>query len=437
MTTRGITVIGARPRWPRRTLRLRLTAWYGGLFLLSGTVLLAVTYGLVVQAFTGDSASALACRLPPAFGCHTIGAQQTRAIAVQEHANVLHELLTQSAIALALLAVLSVALGWFIAGRALRPVRTITTAARQISATTLNERLALSGPRDELTELADTFDGLLARLEAAFTAQRQFIANAAHELRTPLARQRVISQVALADPGASIESLRAAHERVLASGAQQQHLINALLTLARGQTGLDKHEPFDIAALAGKVLADRQPEAQRRNLRLHTTLGPALTAGSPQLAEQLAANLIDNALRHNLPGGQVDVVTGTRDRCAVLAVANTGPAVPAAAIDRLFQPFQRLTADRTSRGDGLGLGLSIVQAIASAHHATITARPRPEGGLSIEVSFPNPQDGSPGRRAPANLHAKNPATALPPPATTEQADRYPGSPADEHGHIST
>ena len=197
-----------------------------------------------------------------------------------------------------------------------------------------------------------------------------------------------------------------------------------------------KHEPFDIAALAGKVLADRQPEAQRRNLRLHTTLGPALTAGSPQLAEQLAANLIDNALRHNLPGGQVDVVTGTRDRCAVLAVANTGPAVPAAAIDRLFQPFQRLTADRTSRGDGLGLGLSIVQAIASAHHATITARPRPEGGLSIEVSFPNPQDGSPGRRAPANLHAKNPAAALPPPATTEQADRYPGSPADEHGHIS-
>ena len=326
MTTRPITAIAARPRWPRRTLRLRLTAWYGGLFLLSGAVLLAVTYGLVVQAFAGNAATNAICQAPGT-GCHIIGAQQARAIAVQEHANVLHELLTQSAIALALVAVLSAALGWFIAGRALRPVRTITTAARQISATTLGERLALGGPRDELTELADTFDGLLARLEAAFTAQRQFIANAAHELRTPLARQRVISQVAIADPGASIESLRTAHERVLASGVQQQHLIDALLTLARGQAGLDKHEPFDLAGLARKVLADRQPEVQRRNLRLHTTLSLALTVGSPQLAEQLAANLIDNALRHNLPGGQVDVVTATRHCCAVLAVANTGPAV--------------------------------------------------------------------------------------------------------------
>ena len=225
------------------------------------------------------------------------------------------------------------ALGWFIAGRALRPLRTITTAARQISAASLSERLALAGPRDELTELADTFDGLLARLEAAFGAQRQFIANAAHELRTPLARQRVISQVALADPDASIDSLRAAHERVLASGAQQQHLIDALLTLARGQAGLDKREPFDLAGPVGKILADRQPEAQRQNLRLHTTLGPAPTAGSPQLAERLAANLIDNALRHNLPGGRVEVATGTRDSRALLTVANTGPAVPAAAIN--------------------------------------------------------------------------------------------------------
>ena len=159
---------------------------------------------------------------------------------MQQHAAVLSELVSRSAIALALVAVLSVALGWFIAGRALRPLRTITTAACQISAASLSERLALAGPRDEFTQLADTFDGLLARLEAAFNAQRQFIANASHELRTPLARQRVISQVALADPDASIGSLRAAHERVLASGAQQQHLIDALLTLARGQAGLER-----------------------------------------------------------------------------------------------------------------------------------------------------------------------------------------------------
>jgi signal transduction histidine kinase len=436
MTPGRIAAAAARAGRPRRTLRLRLTAWYGGLFLLSGAVLLAVTYGLVVQAFAGNTAGNAVCQAPGT-GCHTIGAQQARAIAVQQHTTVLRELVSRSAIALALVAVLSVALGWFIAGRALRPLRTITTAARQISAASLSERLALAGPRDELTELADTFDGLLARLEAAFSAQRQFIANASHELRTPLARQRVISQVALADPDASTGSLRAAHERVLASGAQQQQLIDALLTLARGQAGLDKRERFDLAGLVSKVLADRQPEEQRWNLRLQTTLGPALTVGSPQLAERLAANLIDNALRHNLPGGRVEVATGTRDSRALLAVANTGPAVPAAAINRLFQPFQRLAADRTSRRDGLGLGLSIVEAIADAHHATVTARSRPGGGLFIEVSFPGPPDGSRVPYAPGNLRAKSTAAELPPPAATEQADRHPGSRAEKHGHTST
>ena len=399
MTPRRITSIAMRARRPRRTLRLRLTAWYGGLFLLSGTALLAATYGLVVQAFVGNTAGNALCQAPDT-GCHTIGAQQARVIAVHQHATVLSELVSRSALALGLVAVLSVGLGWFIAGRALRPLRTITAAARQISVASLNERLALGGPRDELTELADTFDGLLARLESAFTAQRQFIANAAHELRTPLARQRVISQVALAEPDASIESLRAAHERALVSGAQQQQLIDALLTLARGQAGLDKHELFDLAGLVGKILADRQPELQGRNLQLRTTLSPALTVGSPQLAERLAANLVDNALRHNLPGGQVEVITGTRDSRGLLAVANTGPRVQATAINRLFQPFRRLAADRTSRGDGLGLGLSIVQAIADAHHATITAFPRPEGGLLIEVSFPVPETTAPSRVPP-------------------------------------
>jgi signal transduction histidine kinase len=435
MTPRRIAAIAAHVPRPQRTLRLRLTAWYGGLFLLAGTMLLAVTYGLVVQAFAGNSAANAACRAPGT-GCHAIGVQQARAIAVHEHAAVLGELLSRSALALVLVAVLSAALGWFIAGRALRPLRTITTTARRISAASLNERLALGGPRDELTELADTFNGLLARLEASFTAQRRFIANTAHELRTPLARQRVISQVALADPGASVESLRAAHERVLASGTQQQHLIDALITLARGQAGLDSREPFDLAGLARKILADRQPEVQRRDLKLHTTLGAAPTAGSPQLAERLTANLIDNALRHNLPGGQVEVVTGTQDSRAVLAVANTGPPVPATTINRLFQPFQQLTADRTSPSEGLGLGLSIVQAIADAHDATITARPRPEGGLFIEVSFPGPQDRSLAPGAPENLHATSPAAALPGPAATAQADRHPGSRTDEHRHTS-
>ena len=377
---------------PRSTVRLRLTLWYSGLFLGCGAVLLAATYGLVSQAFVGNTAGNALCPGPavPSSQCHVIGPQQARDMALQEYAGVLHQLLTRSAVALALTAVLSIVLGWFMAGRVLRPLRTITAAARQISADSLGDRLALGGPRDELRELGDTFDALLARLEAAFRAQRQFIANASHELRTPLARQRVISQVALADPGATIETLRTAHERALAAGTQQQQLIDALLILAQGQAGLDAPEPFDLAAVTRQVLAARHTDAETRNLTLHTTLDPAPAAGSPPLAEQLAANLVDNALRHNVPGGRVDVSTGMRNSRAVLSVRNTGPAVPAAALDRLFQPFQRLAADRTSRGEGHGLGLSIVQAIADAHNASITARPQPAGGLLVEVTFPDP-----------------------------------------------
>ena len=388
MTAAGIRARALAGRRPRSTVRLRLTAWYSGLFLLSGAALLAVTYWLVVKAFVGNSASSVSCRLPPSSGCHAIGVRQAQAIALHAHAAVLHELVTRSAVALGLLAILSVAVGWFVAGRVLRPLRTITAAAREMSAASLSERLALAGPHDELKELGDTFDGLLARLEAAFTAQRRFIANAAHELRTPLARQRVISQVALADPGATLESLRLAHERVLASGAQQQDLIDALLTLAHGQAGLDKLELFELADLASKIVSDRQTEAARRNVTLRAALAPAPATGSPRLAERLAANLIDNALRHNRPGGRVEVTTATMHSGAVLVVANTGPAVPADEVDRLFQPFQRLAADRTDRAEGLGLGLSIVQAIAHSHSAAITATPRPEGGLRIQVAFP-------------------------------------------------
>jgi signal transduction histidine kinase len=389
MSPRRLTALALRPQHARSTARLRLTLWYGGLFLISGALLLALTYGLVVQAFVGNTAGNALCG-PARSDCHVIGPQQALSMALQQHATVLHQLLTRSAVALALMTVLSIALGWFVAGRVLRPLRTITAAARQISADSLGDRLALGGPRDELRELGDTFDALLARLEAAFRAQHQFIANASHELRTPLARQRVISQVALADPGATTETLRTAHERVLAAGARQQQLIEALLTLAQGQAGLEKPQPFDLAAVTRQVLTARQTDAQTRNLALHTALDPAPAAGSPPLAEQLAANLVDNALRHNVPGGRVDVSTGMQNSRAFLSVRNTGPAVPAAALDRLFQPFQRLDADRTSRGEGLGLGLSIVQAIADAHKATITARPQPAGGLLVEVTFPDP-----------------------------------------------
>lgn len=373
-----------RPRW---TVRLRLTVWYSGLFLISGTALLLVSYALVARAVTADSSPSASCRRP-GIQCHVISAQQARSTALAAHATPLGELWSRSAIALGVLTVLSIGSGWFIAGRALRPVRAVTAMARQISAASLTERLSLTGPDDELKELGDTFDDLLARLEASFRAQRQFIANAAHEMRTPLARQQVISQVALADPAASVESLRAAHERVLVAGAEQRRTIDALLTLARGQAGLDSREPFDLAAAVGQALLSRETEARQRGLTINKELTPARAAGSRPLAERLAGNLIDNALRHNVPGGRVEIVTRTTGCRAVLSVANTGPDVPAAALDRLFRPFQRMTAERTGTGDGLGLGLSIVQAIAEAHGAQIAAGPRPDGGLLVEVAFP-------------------------------------------------
>jgi len=407
-----------RPRRPRPTVRLRLTAWYGGLFLVCGTVLLAVTYALVAGTLVGNAAGNALCRAP-GVGCVTVGAAQARA----PYEAVLNEFLSRSALALALTAVLSVAAGWLIAGRALRPLRTITAAAREISATSLSERLALGGPDDELKELGDTFDGLLARLEAAFGAQRQFIANAAHELRTPLARQRVISQVALADPAATAESLRAAHERVLAAGLQQQQLIDALLTLARGQGGLDHREPFDLAAVTCEVVAARRAEAGRRTVALHATLAPALVTGSPRLVERLAANLVDNALRHNVPRGRVDVSTQVRGGRAVLSVTNTGPPVPAATMERLFRPFQRLAPERT--GAGLGLGLSVVQAIADTHGADVTACPRPGGGLVVEVAFPGALPGA----QPASARAALPVARGEPGWEPGHDDRW-----ESHGH---
>jgi signal transduction histidine kinase len=389
MTPGRLATMAWRGRLPRRTVRLRLTLWYGGLFLAFGTALLAVTYALVVRAFVGNTAGNAFCQGPHS-RCRAIGAQQALALALRDNATVLHEFLTRSEVALAAMTVLAVAFGWIVADRVLRPLRAITVAARQISAASLGERLALGGPDDEFRELGDTFDGLLARLEASFNAHRQFIANASHELRTPLARQRVISQVALSDPGATVESLSTAHQRVLVAGTEQEQLIDALLTLARGQAGLEQREPFDLAAVTGQVIAARQPEAARRNLTLHAALAPAPTSGSPGLAERLSANLIDNALRYNLPGGRVHVTTGTRSSRAVLSVANTGPAIPASAVDRLFRPFQRLATDRASSGEGLGLGLSIVQAIADAHGASITARPQPAGGLLVEATFTSP-----------------------------------------------
>jgi signal transduction histidine kinase len=229
---------------------------------------------------------------------------------------------------------------------------------------------------------------VLQPLEDSYHAQRQFVANASHELRAPLTRQRALIEVALASPEANVASLRKAHERVLASEQHLEQLIDALLALTRGQAGLERRERLDLAALTSQAMSARESEPAGFDLDVHTTLDPAPTTGDPRLVERLIANLIDNAVRHNTPGGHVEITTGTRDRDAFVSIANTGPTVPPEQIQRLFQPFQRAGAARTSHNGGYGLGLSIVQAIATAHRAELSAHARREGGLVIEVSLP-------------------------------------------------
>jgi signal transduction histidine kinase len=375
------------------SIRLRLTLLYGALFLAGGAVLLTITYLLVAHRYSGEffvTAGKSVTVTKAANGTPLLGTTSLASpdeVIAQAHAQsnaALHALLIQSGIALTIMAVISIWLGWLVAGRALQPLRTITNAARDISASNLHRRLALKGPDDELNQLGTTFNGLLERLEASFDAQRQFVANASHELRTPLTFERTLLEVALADPEASVESLRRTCEQLLESGEQQERLIEALLMLSRSQRGLDRRERVDLAA----VTLGRLRSTDRDGLELDASLLPAETSGDPRLVERLVANLVDNAVKHNVPSGTLTVRTETREARAVLTVENTGPAVEPADLDRLFQPFQRLHAERTGTPNGTGLGLSIVYAIATAHDASITLRSRTGGGLRIEISFP-------------------------------------------------
>ena len=299
-----------------------------------------------------------------------------------------HQLLVNSGIALAIVAVLAILAGWLVAGRMLRPVRTITRTARRISSTSLHERLALNGPEDELKELGDTLDGLFARLEAAFEAQRHFVANASHELRTPLTAERALLQVALDDPGTTTAAWRSTAQEVLASSDEQARLIEALLTLAASESGLNAREPLDLAPAVAAALAGLASETARLGIHIDEVTEAAPLDGDPLLVERLTVNLLTNAVRHNITGGRVEVRTGMADGEAVLSVTNTGPVAPPAELDRLFQPFQRLDRRRANHRGGHGLGLSIVRAIAAAHEASVIARPIPDGGLRVSVSFP-------------------------------------------------
>jgi signal transduction histidine kinase len=395
---------------PRRTVRFRLTALFSVLFLAAGAALLAVTYFLVegttapsIFASGGtrvavkgtpsscQSASPVTAQLKhgtPSASAEQL-AHQLCAQAAATHARDLDQLLSWSGVGLGIMTVLAIGLGWILAGRVLRPLRSMKAATQQITESNLHERLALPGPDDEMKDLADTIDGLLTRLEAAFESQRRFVASASHELRTPLTLNRALIEVALADPHANVDTLRAACTDVLAAGEHQERLIDALLALATSERGLDRRESFDLAKVTRQALNSHYTEAENRGLRLDASLGHAAVHGDPDLTERMAANLIDNAIRYNLPGGSVEVRTETRYRHALLTVANTGSPVPADKIDQLFRPFHRLPADGAIHPDGHGLGLSIVTAIANAHDARLEACPRPGGGLTIEVQFPH------------------------------------------------
>jgi signal transduction histidine kinase len=432
---RRITRLAVGRHLSYRTVRLRLTLLYGGLFLLSGAALMAIAYALLVNAgfvFTLNNGPATglatgqpanrARAAPPAgppvprptthpsaatlahwravaqcvrkdgvprfpnptttvspgaageltdhdgalFAIPTATQQspQFRSAAVacgfvdryqgelwaqenRQRTDVRQQLLIESGIALAGMSLLSLGLGWLMAGRVLEP------------------------------------------LEDSGQAQRQFVANASHELRAPLTRLRALSEVALASPDANLASLRRAHERVVASESDLERLIDGLLALTRGHAGLERRERLDLASLASQAILAHDSQLQHLGLDVRQALDPAPTPGDPRLLERLITNLIDNAIRHNTPGGHLEIATGTRDRHPFLSIANSGPTIPPNEIERLFEPFQRLGATRTGHNNGHGLGLSIVQAIADAHDAKLAASARPDGGLTINISFPS------------------------------------------------
>ncbi|MGV9882207.1 sensor histidine kinase [Streptomyces sp. NPDC003006] len=403
--------LAARRRLTPRRVGVRLTLLYGALFVFSGAVLLAITYllvarspiGGVILGGTGDGpfpAPGGGIRVDEGVpGAHVPLSPgdvtgQLREQASRQRRAGLRQLLVQSGIALALMVVVSAGLGWLVASRALRPLRTMTGAIQRISARNIHERLAVQGPEDELKVLADTVDGLLGRLDAALDSHRRFVANAAHELRTPLTLEHALLEESLIDRDATTESFRANFERLLAISEQQARLLESLLTLSSSQRGLDHSEPLDLSLIAEWALHTARPEIERRGLRAEPVIGPADTVGDPALVQSLVTHLVDNAVRHNTPGGRLEIATRTRGGSAVVAVANTGTAVPPEQVERLFEPFQRL--GRTV-GEGHGLGLSIVHAIAVAHGAAISARARAGGGLAVEIAFPRRSERSGGR----------------------------------------
>ena len=299
-----------------------------------------------------------------------------------------------SVIGLGVLAIAAAGLGWLVAGRALRPVRSITEAARRASELRLGQRLAVTGPDDELKELADTFDVMLERLDAAFTSQKRFVANAAHELRTPLTAMRTAIEVTLSKPTRTPEQLEAMAERVKRSVDRAEATVEALLTLATSELGPTAQEPIDLATAAEDALDAMHAAIDQRQITVDAALEPALARGDRVLLEQMIANLVENAVRHNNPGGWIGIRTIEQDGGAVFEIANTGASVPTEQIPTLFEPFAR-AKQRLNSSDGVGLGLSIASAIARAHNATITPVSDPAVGSKCRSRSPRTLSRSP------------------------------------------
>jgi signal transduction histidine kinase len=379
--------------------RSRLTLLYASLFTLGGAALVLITYLLVARTLDSTTAGSIPPSIQPAIGkcvvaaqtqggpgalneCARLYATGVQAGASGQRSTTLAHLLAYSLLSLAGAVALAAVAGWVVAGRMLRPVHRLTAAARLASEQNLSHRIALQGPRDELRELADTFDTMLERLDRAFTSQRHFIANASHELRTPLTVMRTAVDVVLAKPEPTRGELTSMATEVRQAVDHSERLIEALLVLARNDQAGALTDPLDLAAVAEDALEGRAANG----ITITTALGEALITGDGMLLERLIANLLDNGERYNVVGGTVTISTTANDATSVLRVINTGPVVPADEVERLFLPFTRLD-DRT-RHDGFGLGLALVSSIATVHNGTVHAIALPAGGLDITVRLP-------------------------------------------------
>jgi signal transduction histidine kinase len=405
------------------TIRLKLTLWYGFVFILGGVILIAANYYMVRNSLNiapekARAAVAQKYGLDPRaleFG-HFPGADpgqppMDRYVTIngvplpkllneaqnQLRAEALRQLWIRSLIALAIMVVIVFGLSWIVAGRMLRPLHAITSTARRLSGSTLHERINLRGPRDELKELADTFDSMLGRLDTAFTAQREFVANASHELRTPLTIIRTEVDVALSDPEVSPEELQEMGAAITEAVDRSEGLIDGLLVLASADAdGRPAMTELDLAEIAADEVDLTSGEADDLGLRLELDLEPAPVLGEQALLERLVGNLVENSIGHNLPNGWFSVKTRTVGDKAVLTVANSGPILSPEDLERLFERFYRPDKSRSRKTGGFGLGLSIVKSVAAAHEGTVVLAGLPEGGLEVTVTLP----AAPGAPAP-------------------------------------